>query len=96
MAREWRVRESGRLPPSSKSIGASWSVRSTSPDGKEVWTRVDVFRAAINQLEKGSVAGETRLALRTQGRSPVEAAVKRGDDPPERIVCSASGCTGYW
>jgi hypothetical protein len=53
---------------------------------------VDVSRAAIDQLEDGLVVDETRLALRTQGRSPVEAAVKRGDDPPARIVCSASGC----
>jgi hypothetical protein len=53
---------------------------------------VDVSRAAIDQLENGLVADETRLALRTQGRSPVEAAVKRGDDPPARIVCTPSRC----
>jgi hypothetical protein len=88
----WRVRESTRLTPGSKSVGASWSIRSTAGDGREVWTRVDVSRAAIDQLEDGLVVDETRLALRTQGRSPVEAAVKRGDDPPARIVCSASGC----
>jgi hypothetical protein len=92
MAEQWRVRESARLAPSSKSIGASWSIRSTAPDGREVWTRVDVSLAAMNQLVNGPVADETRLALRTQGRSPVEAAVKRGDEPPARIVCSAFGC----
>jgi hypothetical protein len=54
---------------------------------------VDVYLAAMNQLEKGSVATDTRLALKTQGRSPVEALVKRGDDAPARIVCSATGCT---
>jgi hypothetical protein len=53
---------------------------------------VDVYLAAMNQLAKGSVANDTRLALRTQGRGAVEAIVKRGDDPPARIVCSASGC----
>ena len=92
VAEGWRVRESARLTASSKSIGAYWSVRSTASDGREVWTSVDVSRAAMSQLENGSVAAETRLALRTQGRSPVEAAVKRGDDPPARIVCSPSGC----
>jgi hypothetical protein len=88
----WRVRESARLTPSSKSIGASWSIRSTFRDGRDVWTTVDVSLAAMGQLENGSVADDTRLALRTQGRSAVEAAVKRGEDPPERIICSASGC----
>jgi hypothetical protein len=88
----WRVRESARLVPSSESIGASWSIRSTSRDEREVWTTVDVSLATIGQLEKGSVADDTRLALRTQGRSPVEAAVKRGDHPPARIVCTPSGC----
>jgi hypothetical protein len=47
-------------------------------------------------LETGTVAHETRAALRTQGRSAVESAVKslgRGDeDPPARIVCSTDGC----
>ena len=88
----WRVRESARLAASSKSVSASWSIRSTARDGREVWTRVDVSRAAIDQLEDGVVADETRLALRTQGRSPVEAAVKRGDDPPARIVCTPRRC----
>jgi hypothetical protein len=92
VALEWTVRESTRLTPSSQSIGASWSVRSSTRDGRETATIVDVFLAAMNQLAKGEVAQDTRLALRTQGRSPVEAAVKRGDDPPARIVCSASGC----
>lgn len=93
MADEWRVRESARLTPDKRSVGASWSIRSTASDGREVWTRVDVSRAAMDKLENGPVADETRLALRTQGRSPVEAAVKRGSDPPARIVCMASGCT---
>ena len=53
---------------------------------------VEVYAAVINQLEKGSVAQDTRVALRTQGRSCVEAIVKSGGDPPARIVCSASGC----
>ena len=89
----WRVRESARLTPSSKSIGASWSIRTTSSDGqREVWTSVDVSLAAMGQLENGVVADDTRLALRTQGRSAVEVAVKRGDHPPARIVCSATGC----
>jgi hypothetical protein len=46
----------------------------------------------MGQLENGVVADDTRLALRTQGRSAVEVAVKRGDHPPARIVCSATGC----
>ena len=92
MGREWRVRESTRLTPSSKSIGASWSVRSSARDGEDVITVVEVYSAAMSQLEKGAVAQDTRLALRTQGRSPVEAVVKRGGDPPARIICSASGC----
>jgi hypothetical protein len=45
----------------------------------------------MNRLENGAVADDTRLALRTQGRSPVEAAVKRGNDPPEHIVWTP-GC----
>src|SRR4029450_13924672 len=100
------VRESAALSPSSRSIGASWSIRSTSTDGqREVWTSVDVSLAAMGQLENGGVADgtgavwtsvewslaamgqlengvvadDTRLALRTQGRSAVEVAVKPGD-----------------
>ena len=92
MGAAWRVRESARLAPGSEDVGASWSVRSTSSHGDEVWTRVDVSLEAMNQLQKGSVADETRQALRTQGRAPVEAAVKTGDAPPARIVCSAAGC----
>ena len=88
----WTVRESTRVPLSSKSIGASWSVRSTARDGRETFTIVDVYLAAMSQLAKGVVAQDTRLALRTQGRGPVEFVVKRGGDPPARIVCSASGC----
>jgi hypothetical protein len=88
----WRVRESTRLAPSSRNIGASWSIRSTAQDGSEVETIVDVSRAAIERLRDGAVADDTRLALRTGGRSPVEAAVKRGDDPPARIICTPTGC----
>jgi|SRR6187401_1440603 hypothetical protein len=88
----WRVRESTRLSPERRSVWASWSVRSTGSDGREVSTRVDVSRDAMERLEQGSVADETRQALRTQGRSPVETAVKRGDDPPARIVCTPTGC----
>ena len=88
----WRVRESTRLAPSSRNIGASWSIRSTAQDGSEVETTVDVSRAAIERLRDGAVADDTRLALRTGGRSPVEAAVKRGDDPPARITCTPTGC----
>ena len=40
----------------------------------------DVSREAMNRLERGDVADATRQALRTQGRSPVEAAVKQGDE----------------
>jgi hypothetical protein len=90
--RRWRVRESARLTPKSRRIGASWSIRSTSHDGSEVRTTVDVSRAAIERLEDGLVAEDTRLALRTQGRSPVESAVKKGDEPPARIVCTPRGC----
>jgi hypothetical protein len=90
---DWAIRESTRVPPSSQSIGASWSVRSSrARDGRDAWTLVDVYLAVMKQLEKGSVADETRLALKTQGRSAVEAVIKRGDDPPARIVCSATGC----
>jgi hypothetical protein len=78
--------------PSSQSIGAAWSVRSTARGGGEVATIVEVELAVMGQLAKGSVAKETRLALVTQGRGPVEEVVKRGDDPPARIVCSVSGC----
>lgn len=90
---DWTVRESTRVPLSSQSIGASWSVRtSRASDGRDAWTLVDVYLAVIKELENGSVANDTRLALKTQGRSAVEAVIKRGDDPPARIVCSASGC----
>lgn len=52
-----------------------------------------MFRCQAGWLERRNggrfiqeVADATRLALKTQGRSPVEAAVKRGADPPARIV----------
>jgi len=41
-------------------------------------------------VENGVVANETRLALRTQGRSPVGAAAKRGEDPPAGIIYTPS------
>jgi hypothetical protein len=40
---------------------------STAPDEREMWTCVDVSRDAMERLERGAVADETRLALRTQG-----------------------------
>jgi hypothetical protein len=55
-------------------------------DGREAWPRVDVSREAMNRLENGAVADDTRLAVRTQGRSPVEAAVKRRGDPPPQVA----------
>jgi hypothetical protein len=88
---EWRVRESARLTPES-GIAASWSVRSTREPGQEVWTRVDVVADVMERLATGSVADETRQSLSTQGRRAVEIIVKAGGDPPELIVCSASGC----
>jgi hypothetical protein len=91
-ASEWTVRESKRVTPSSESVGASWSVRCSTRDGRETATIVEVELAVMSRLAKGSVSNDTRLALRTQGRGPVEAFVKRGDDPPTRILCSASGC----
>ena len=92
MTEKWRVRESKRVAPEKKDVWASWSVRSTTADGREIWTRVDVSREAMKRLERGEVADATRQALRTQGRSPVEAAVKRGEDPPALIVCTPTGC----
>jgi hypothetical protein len=89
---EWTVRESTRVTPSSESIGASWSVRCSARDGRETATIVEVELAVMSQLDKGSVAKDTRVALATQGRGPLEVVVRRGDDPPARIVCSASGC----
>ena len=91
-ASEWTVRESTRVTPSSESVGASWSVRCSARDGRETSTIVEIELAVMSQLAEGSVAKGTRLALATQGRAPVEVVVKRGDDPPARIVCSASGC----
>jgi hypothetical protein len=92
----WKVRESVRAKPGSKDVGASWLVRLTAENGREAWTVVDVSGTAMAVLESGTVAHETRAALRTQGRSAVESAVKslgRGDDnPPARIVCSTEGC----
>ena len=89
---EWTVRESKRVTPSTESVGASWSVRCSARDGRETVTIVEVELAVMSRLAKGSVAKDTRAALTTQGRGPVETFVKRGDDPPARIVCSVSGC----
>jgi hypothetical protein len=46
----------------------------------------------MDTLEFGSVADETRMALRTQGRAAVKNVVRRGDEPPARIICSTEGC----
>lgn len=92
----WTVRESARANPGSKDVAASWSVRLEAEDGRQATTVVDVSGTAMAILETGAVAHETRMALRTQGRSAVQSAVKslgRGnDDPPARIICSTEGC----
>ena len=88
----WRVRESVRADPGSRDVGASWAVRLTAEDGREASTIVDVSRTAIASLESGSVADDTRMALRTQGRTAVEKLVRRGEEPPARIICSTEGC----
>jgi hypothetical protein len=88
----WRVRESVRADPGSKDVGASWVVRLEADDGRQASTVVDVSRTAIASLEKGTVATDTRMALRTQGRSAVEDIVRRGGDPSARILCSTDGC----
>ena len=88
----WRVRESVRADPGSKDVAASWAVRLEAGDGRQAWTIVDVSRTAMDTLEFGSVADDTRMALRTQGRTAVENVVRRGDEPPARIICSTEGC----
>jgi hypothetical protein len=88
----WKVRESVRAKPGSKDVAASWAVRLVADDGREASTIVDVSRMAMDSLEFGSVADDTRMALRTQGRAVVENAVRRGEEPPARIVCSTQGC----
>jgi hypothetical protein len=88
----WRVRESVRADPGSKDVGASWKVRVEAEDGRRASTIVDVSRTAMDTLEFGPVADDTRMALRTQGPAAVENAVRRGDEPPARIVCSTEGC----
>jgi hypothetical protein len=88
----WRVRESVRADPGSKDVGASWVVRLQADDGQEASTVVDVSRTAMAALEHGTVANETRMALRTQGRSAVEALPRRREEPATRILCSADGC----
>jgi hypothetical protein len=88
----WRVRESVRADPGSKDMGASWIVRLEADDGRETSTVVDVARTAMAALEHGTVANDTRMALRTQGRSAVEAIVRAREEPAARIVCSIEGC----
>ena len=67
-------------------------IRLDGDDGRQVSTVVGVSRSAIASLEGGTVANDTRMALRTQGRSAVEAIIRRGEEPPARIVCSTQGC----
>jgi hypothetical protein len=88
----WRVRESARADPGSKDVGASWVVRLEASDGRQASTIVDVSRTAIASLAGGTVADDTRMALRTQGRSAVEAFVRGGREPAMRIICSTDGC----
>jgi hypothetical protein len=88
----WRVRESVPADPGSKDVAASWTVRLEAEDGRQASTIVDVSRTAMDTLEFGSVADDTRMALRTQGRAAVENVVGRGDEPPARITCSTEGC----
>jgi hypothetical protein len=88
----WRVRESVRAEPSSPDVGASWVVRLEAEDGRQASTVVEVARTAMAGLESGTVATDTRMALRTQGRSAVEDIVRRGGDPSARILCSPEGC----
>lgn len=88
----WKVRESVRANPGSKEVGASWSVRLEAEDGRQAATIVDVSRAAMDVLETGTVSDDTRMALRTQGRSAAKDLVRGDDDPPPRIVCSTEGC----
>jgi hypothetical protein len=85
-----------RAEPGSTDVGASWLVRLTAEDGRQATTVVDVSGTAMAILENGTVADETRMALRTQGRRSVQSAVKnlaRGDDdPPARIIRLTEGC----
>jgi hypothetical protein len=76
----------------SKDVGASWVVRLEADDGQEASTVVDVSRTAMAALGHGTVANETRMALRTQGRSAVEALARRREEPAVRILCSTDGC----
>jgi hypothetical protein len=76
----------------SKDVAASWAVRLEAEDGRQASTIVDYLRTAMDTLEFGSVADDTRMALRTQGRTAVENVVRRGDEPPARIICSTQGC----
>jgi hypothetical protein len=46
----------------------------------------------MDRLERGSVADDTRMALRTQGRTAVENVVRSGGEPPSRIICTTEGC----
>jgi hypothetical protein len=73
-------------------FGASWVVRLEAHDGQEASTVVDVSRTAMAALEHGTVANETRMALRTQERSAVETLAPRREEPAVRILCSTDGC----
>jgi hypothetical protein len=89
------VRHAKRLihaDPGSKEVGASWVVRLEADDAQEASTGVDVSRTAMAALEHGTVANETRMALRTQGRNAVEALARRRDEPAVRILSSTDGC----
>ena len=93
--RPWRGKSGSRewANPGSKDVAASWAVRLVAEDGREASTIVDVSRTAMDTLEFGSVADDTRMARRrTQGRAVVEKVVRKGHDPPARIICTPEGC----
>jgi hypothetical protein len=56
-----------RADPGSNDVAASWTVRLEAEDGRQASTIVDVSRTAMDTLEFGSVADETRMALRNAG-----------------------------
>lgn len=88
----WRVVDSVEASPGSKDVGASWRVRLERGDEKAEVV-VDVTRTATTVLDAGGwVAGETRRALGTRGKSAVRDALAEGGDPPAWIVCSTEGC----
>jgi hypothetical protein len=57
-------------------------LRLEADDGRQASTVVDVSRTAMTGLERGQVASDTRMALRTQGRSALEALFRSGEEPP--------------